>query len=126
MLAVEVMTMSEDVEAIEELNKVVLRGRVSSAPLGRDLPSGSSIVSFRVAVVRSRTPMTAGSKQTSDWVDCVAWGSRPRKSVKSWNVGDTVEVEGALRRRFFNAGGAGPTSRVEIEVLKGRVVARVG
>jgi len=46
--------------------------------------------------------------------------------VLGWNVGDTVEVEGALRRRFLGGGGAAVTTRVEIEVLKARVVARVG
>jgi single-strand DNA-binding protein len=120
------MTMSEDVETIAGLNQVMLRGRVSSAPLHRELPSGSSIVSFRVSVVRAKTPMSSGSKQTSDWVDCVAWGTRPRKSAQTWRVGDTVEVEGALRRRFFGARGAGVSTRLEIEVLKGRLVARAG
>jgi len=117
--------MSGDVEDAAPVNQVTLRGRVSSAPLVRDLPSGSSITTFRVAVTRGKTAMTSGSRATSDWVDCVAWAPRPKKSVKSWGVGDTVEVEGALRRRFFRSGGARvPTSRVEIEVLKGRVVAR--
>ena len=118
--------MSEDVETVAELNQVMLRGRVSSAPLARELPSGSSIVSCRVVVARGKSPMTTGSRQTSDWVDCVAWGSRPRRSVRSWNVGDTVELEGSLRRRFFQSGGPTATTRLEIEVLKGRVVARAG
>lgn len=114
--------MSEDVESAAVLNRVLLRGRVSSGPLHRDLPSGSSIVSVRVAMTREKTAM-AGSRATSDWVDCVAWAARPKKAVARWNVGDTVEVEGALRRRFFRSGDI-PASRVEVEVLKGRVVAR--
>lgn len=116
--------MSNDVEAASELNLVTLRGRVSGTPTARDLPSGSSIVTVRVAVGRSKTHMTSGSKQTSDWVDCVAWAPRWRKSVGSWRLGDTVEVEGSLRRRFFRTAGGAPNSRVEVEVLKGRVVTR--
>lgn len=102
-------------------NVVSLAGRVSSAPVERELPSGDRVVTFRIVMAREQTPMTARSKQVSDWVDCAAWGARVRRSVGSWQVDDHVEVEGALRRRFFrDAGGA--VSRVEVEVLAGRPV----
>ena len=117
--------MSEDVETAG-LNQVVLRGRISAAPTLRELPSGTAILAFRVVVPRDKTHMTSGSKQTSDWVDCVAWAPRQKRSVQSWNVGDTVEVEGSLRRRVFRGDGPRPTQRIEVEVLKGRVVARAG
>src|SRR5262245_18620730 len=99
------MPMSHDVDSEGELNEVVLRGRVTSTPEGRTLPSGTAVVSFRLSVSRAKTHMTAGSRQTSDWVDCVAWGPRPRRSAGSWRVGDVVEIQGALRRRFFRSGG---------------------
>jgi single-strand DNA-binding protein len=102
-----------------EDNTVELRGRVTSAPTERELPSGAVITTFRVSVPRARTPMTAGSSQSSDWVDCVAWSARNRRSVGGWTVGDQVEVNGALRRRFYRAGeGAG--TRLEVEVLGAR------
>ncbi len=100
-------------------NVVELRGRVSSAPTERGLPSGALITTFRVSVPRARTPMTAGSTQTSDWFDCVAWTARNRRSVGGWVVGDEVELTGALRRRFFRAGD-GATTRLEVEVLTAR------
>lgn len=116
--------MSRDVDREVELNQVTLRGRVSAEPAVRELPSGTSIVTFRVRVARAKTHMTGGSKQTSDWVDCVAWAPRPRRAVASWRTGDTVEVEGSLRRRFFRTEGGVPSSRVEVEVLAARVVSR--
>jgi single-strand DNA-binding protein len=100
-------------------NTVVLRGRVSTAPLERELPSGTMITTFRLSVPRARTTMTAGSSQSVDWVDCTAWGGRCRRSVAGWVVGDEVEVGGALRRRFFRAG-AGSSTRLEVEVLTAR------
>lgn len=104
-------------------NAVALAGRVSSAPVERELPSGDRVVTFRLVMARDQTPMTAKSKQVSDWVDCAAWGGRVRRSVASWQVDDHVEVEGALRRRFFrDAGGA--ASRVEVEVLAARRIER--
>ncbi len=106
-------------------NVVRLRGRVSSGPLARVLPSGTPVVSFRVVVGRERTAMTSGSTQSSDWVDCTAWGGAVRRTVARWTVGDTVEVEGALRRRFAR-GATGTSTRLDVEVLCARRVARAG
>jgi single-strand DNA-binding protein len=104
-------------------NQVNLRGRVSSAPEQRSLPSGDTIITFRLVVTRDRSPMTSRSRQVSDWVDCVAWGGRAKRSALSWRVGDVVEVSGALRRRFFRLE-TRTTTRVEVEMLGGRVVQR--
>ncbi len=106
-----------------EVNKVLLRGRVSAGPERREMPSGTSIVTLRVSVTRAPTPMAKGSKQGSDWVGCVAWGGRQRRQVAAWRAGDVVEVQGALRRRFYR-GGAGTVMRLEVEVLGGRMVKR--
>jgi single-strand DNA-binding protein len=104
-------------------NEVRLAGRVSSVPVERALPSGDRVVTFRLLVARERTPMTANSKQVSDWVDCAAWGARARRSAAAWQVGDRVQVEGALRRRFFRGPG-GASTRVEVEMITGRCVSR--
>ena len=100
-------------------NTVELRGRVTSTPVERELPSGTVITTFRMSVARARTQMTAGSGQGADWVDCVAWSARNRRTVAGWAVGDEVEVSGALRRRFYR-GGAGAVTRLEVEVLGAR------
>ena len=129
MLGVEVVDVTEQVDRTVRPaaaldgdaadNTVALRGRVSSAPLQRELPSGAVISTFRVSVPRARSPMTAGSSQGSDWMDCVAWGARTRRTVDAWTVGDLVEIDGALRRRFYRSG-QGSTTRVEVEVLSAR------
>jgi single-strand DNA-binding protein len=105
------------------LNEVVLRGRISGDPQVRELPSGTVLVSFRVVMARARTPMTASSKQSSDWVECTAWGARVRKQSLSWRDGDQVEVRGGLRRRFFRVAGQTRNS-LEVEMLGGRLVRR--
>ena len=104
-------------------NEVRLRGRISTAPEERELPSGTRIVTLRLSMTREATPMTSGSKQTSDWVDCSAWGAKVRRTVSGWQAGDVVEVEGALRRRF-SRGEAGTATRLEVEVLSARRVKR--
>jgi single-strand DNA-binding protein len=105
-----------DREEPDVVNQVTLRGRVTAEPTERTLPSGAVIVAARLSMTRDRTAMTAGSKTSSDWVDCVAWAGRVRRSMRSWQRGDTVEVSGALRRRFFRTV-TGPASIVEIEAL---------
>jgi single-strand DNA-binding protein len=100
-------------------NCVTLAGKLISVPTARELPSGDQIVTFRISVPRARTAMTARSKAASDWVDCTAWTARTRRTVSRWQVGDRVEVDGALRRRFY-AAAAGSTTRLEVEVLHAR------
>ena len=104
-------------------NHVEVRGRLSTDPADRELPSGSPIVSFRLVIPRATTVMTRGSSQRSDWVDCTAWSAAARRRASGWKVGDTVVVVGALRRRHYRAGEVSG-SRVEIEMLGGRMVAR--
>jgi single-strand DNA-binding protein len=104
-------------------NVVRLRGRISTAPEERELPSGTRIVTLRLSITREATPMTLGSKQTADWVDCSAWGPKVRRTVSAWQAGDVVEVEGALRRRFSRSE-AGTATRLEVEVLGARRVRR--
>jgi single-strand DNA-binding protein len=117
------MTTAEQDVVAPSRNQVALTGRISSQPVERELPSGDRVVSFRVVVARERTAMTAKSRQISDWVDCAAWGGRVRRTCGFWKVGDHVEIEGALRRRFFRAD-AGSSTRVEVEVLSGRCLER--
>jgi single-strand DNA-binding protein len=109
----------------DRANQVRLRGRVSTPPQRRVLPSGTEIVTLRLSVAREPSPMATGSRQTTDWFDCSVWGGRLRRTVAGWREGDLVQVEGALRRRFYRAGG-GTATRVEVEVLRGRVTARAG
>lgn len=117
------MSTAQEETATAARNAVCLAGRVSSTPVERELPSGDRVVTFRLVIAREPTPMTRKSRQNSDWVDCAAWGGRARRSAASWQVGDRVELEGALRRRFFRDT-AGPTTRLEVEMVSGRCLER--
>lgn len=95
--------------SVEAVNEVRVRGRLSGDPEERALPSGDSVVVFRVVV--DRPP---GGRATHDTLDCAAYAGRLRRTVLRWAHGDVVEVNGSLHRRFFRAG-AGPVSRYEVE-----------
>lgn len=102
---------------VEDCNEVRLVGRVSTAPEAKELPSGDVVWLFRLVV---RRPEGHVSRQSVDVLDCSVWAPRLQRSVSSWRDGDQVEVEGAVRRRFYRAGQV-TASRVEVEVRRGRV-----
>lgn len=106
--------------ALETRNEVVLVGRVAAPAEERTLPSGDVITTWRVVVDRPRDgrPLPAGVRTSSvDTLNCVAWRAGPRRTARGLVAGDVVEVSGALRRRFWRAGG-GPVSVCEVEVSK--------
>ncbi|WP_435772048.1 single-stranded DNA-binding protein [Nocardioides sp. SYSU DS0651] len=106
-------------------NEVRLVGTVSQSPETRELPSGDELCVCRLVVPREQVRRLPSGRpgQAVDLVDLAAWAARPRRSMAAWSQGDEVEVRGALRRRFFQAGGR-TASRVEVEVSSGRVVRR--
>lgn len=108
-------------DEVGSMNVVKLRGRVSRRDEERELPSGSVVLGFAVVVARE-TPSPTG-RATVDSLDCAAWTAGVRRSVRSWEPGDVVEIEGRLRRRFYRAGGA-TASRYEVEVVRAKRIAR--
>lgn len=106
-------------------NEVVLVGRLAAEVEERTLPSGDVLATWRLVVGRppARPRRDGGRPVTVDTLDCVAWTGRLRQSARRLRPGDVVQVEGALRRRFWRAG-AGAASRCEVEVTALRRLVR--
>jgi single-strand DNA-binding protein len=117
------MRMSAAVTEADEVNDVMLVGRLSQPAEERVLPSGDRLWTFRVIVARSGA---AATRATVDALDCVVWAKRPARSVAAWRSGDLVEVHGSLRRRFFAPASGGRVSRCEVEVSSARLIRRAG
>jgi single-strand DNA-binding protein len=112
------------VAVADHRNEVVLVGRLTSAAEERELPSGDALVSWRIVVDRPPSQRTDGRRApTVDALDCITWRKAVSRSVLGWHVGDTIEVSGALRRRFWR-GERGPVSRTEVEVVRARRIAK--
>lgn len=103
-------------------NDVRLVGRMSGEPAVVELPSGDSLVTFRISVPRTSPPGPARGQRV-DSVPCTAWSPQLRRSIAGWRQGDLVEVAGAVRCRFYQAGGT-TRSRVEVEATSGRIIRR--
>ena len=111
-------------------NEVLIAGRLAAAAEERVLPSGDPIATLRVIVPRGAPPRrtarrprdggtVGGSPEsprgaTVDTIDVVCWTAGTRRAALRLSAGVTVEVSGALRRRFFG-GPAGRQSRYEVE-----------
>jgi single-strand DNA-binding protein len=98
----------------EWVNEVRLLGRVSADPQQRELPSGDLMIQLRVVVPRS---VGGGGPTRVDTLEVACWTARTRRTAGRLREGDVVEVEGALRRRFYRAGAA-TVSRYEVEAAR--------
>lgn len=108
------------VAVAEGTNEVRLVGHVSGEVQERTLPSGDPLVTFRLVVPRpERRGAGSGARPGVDTLDVACWSGRTRASAARLTEGQVVEVEGAVRRRFFSAG-PGRVSRYEIEARRVR------
>ena len=76
--------------AVIDRNNVVLRGRMSAPAELRTLPSGDTLVTFRL-VVRRAEPRVRG--QSVDVLTCVTYDRSLQRRAAAWQPGDVVEVE---------------------------------
>jgi len=112
-------------------NEVALTGRLAAEAEERELPSGDHIATLRVVVPREptagrrRAAADSPKRATVDTIDVVCWTAGTRRTALRLRSGDLVEVEGALRRRFFG-GPAGRQSRYEVEAVALRRVSGGG
>ena len=101
-------------------NDVVLRGRLSAPPELRPLPSGDTLLVFKL-VVRRESPRPRGPK--SDVITCVSLLPALQRYAAAWTPDDVVEVEGSLQRRFWRTP-TGTAVAYEVACRRGRKVSR--
>ena len=110
-------------ETLDVVSVGLVRAGLWGAAERRTGPSEAVMCTFMVIVDRRSSDLR--SKQRVDVLSCIAWTPRLRRQVMTWVEGDVVEVEGALRKRFFRTSGGATGSRVEVEVRSARRVRRV-
>jgi single-strand DNA-binding protein len=108
--------------AVIDRNDVLLRGKLSAQAELRTLPSGDTLITFRL-VVRRPEPRARG--QSVDVLSCITYDRALQRRAAAWQPGDVIEVEGALQRRFWRTG-AGTASVCEVNCRRGRKVPRSG
>jgi len=109
---------AEPATASNHRNEVYLVGEVITVPEERTFADGRDVVVFRLDV---RADTESGA--TRDSFDVTVAAARTRKAALGWDVGDIVEVEGVLRRRFHRIG-AGSRAFVVIEASRAKRLRR--
>jgi single-strand DNA-binding protein len=98
-------------------NHVHLVGRLGTQVQERELPSGDALVAFHVVVPRVR-PKTVTKV---DALPCHVTSAALIRKIRGIQPGEVLEVEGALRRRFWRSS-TGLGSAVEVHVTSIRAV----
>jgi single-strand DNA-binding protein len=80
------------------LNKVLLIGRLTRDPESRSLSSGSTVVSFGLAVNRTYTRRDSGEKvEDTCFVDVEAWNRTGETIARYMKKGRQIFIEGRLK-----------------------------
>lgn len=88
--------LDSDTDIDYSLNDVALRGWVTTCATERELPSGDIVVQFRIAITRPEGGV--------DTIDLESWSAKSRRTALSLKDGEWVEIQGAIRRRFWKSG----------------------
>ena len=97
-------------------NKVILGGRLTADPELKTTQSGTSVLSFTIAVNRRRTK---DGEQMSDFINCVAWKERAELISKYFRKGSCICIVGEIQvRKWQDSDG---NNRYATEVLVSEV-----
>lgn len=83
------------------INNLVLVGRLTKDPEGRQTQSGVSYANFTVAVERSYSG--EGKERETDFIDCRAWRGAAEFVTKWFKKGSWIGVEGELQTSNYEA-----------------------
>ena len=81
------------------LNNISLIGRLTADPELRTTPTGSSVISFCLAVQRDYVKQ--GEERQADFVDCVAWNQTAEIINRFMHKGSSLAVTGRLQTRVY-------------------------
>ena len=88
------------------VNKVILVGNLGADPEVAFLPSGESVVNFRIATTERWKDKTSGEpKEHTEWHRIAVYGKRAEFAGTYLKKGSKVYVEGRLRTREYEQDG---------------------
>lgn len=99
------------------LNCVIIMGRLTADPELKTTPSGTSVVSFCVAVDRSY--VRQGEERQTDFINVVAWRQTADFITRYFHKGSMIAVQGSIQTRNYEDKNG--NKRTAVEVLAGNV-----
>lgn len=97
-------------------NRVFLGGRLTADPEVKMTQSGTSVLTFTIAVNRPK-PKDGGEAQT-DFITCVAWKERAEMIGKYFRKGSSIFVEGEIQVRKWKDNDGNNRSSTEVQVTR--------
>ncbi len=89
--------------AFDDINVVILSGRLTRDPEVKYTPSGRPVVRFGIAVNRSFVDSNNERQERTSFVNIVVWGAQAENCGKFLSKGSPVMVEGRLEIRKYTA-----------------------
>ena len=80
------------------INNVILVGRLTRDPELRKTQSGTSVLSFNLAVNRK---FSKDDEQSADFINCVAWNHSADFMAKYLSKGSLIGLEGRIQTRNY-------------------------
>ena len=98
------------------INKVILTGNLTRDPELRATPSGTSVLSFSIAVNdRRKNPSSGEWEDVPNYIDCNLFGTRADALAKFLAKGSKVGIDGKLRWSQWEKDGQ-KRSKVDVTV----------
>ena len=98
------------------INKVIITGNLTRDPELRATPSGTSVLSFSIAVNdRRKNPSNGEWEDVPNYIDCNLFGTRADSLAKYLAKGSKVGVDGKLRWSQWEKDGQ-KRSKVDVTV----------
>lgn len=98
---------------MQDMNKIILIGKLGADPVFKTLPSGYSIAKFPLATSRrvkktkenTEEETTRKQNQHTEWHNVVAWGKQAELCEQYLKKGDPLFVIGEVRTRKYEQEG---------------------
>ncbi|MDO4673040.1 MAG: single-stranded DNA-binding protein [Porphyromonadaceae bacterium] len=81
------------------INRVILIGRLTKAPELRKTQSGTSVVSYTLAVNRN---IQKDGQPDADFIQCVAWNKTADLMEQYLHKGSLIGIEGRIQTRSYD------------------------
>ena len=95
------------------MNKVIVMGRLTADPEIKQTQNGVSYCRFTVAVGRY-----SKDKQSTDWIDCVAWRGMAEFIGKYFGKGKMILIEGSIQTGSYEDKNGNKRKSVDLLVDK--------
>lgn len=96
------------------MNNVCIMGRLTADVNVKDLPSGTSVANFIVAV--NRKFKDANGKEQTDFIPCIAWRQKAGFVAHYFHKGDRIVLNGELQSRKYTDGNGVVRNILEVVV----------